>query len=194
MMIPQPTIDGILPPFQGIEPGASTALMSPYEVGPLDVVQRFGTTDPRKAILKNWLDHRAALRHLGIVEGLQWLDGSFVEEKDPKDLDLVTFTYRPAAAQDGVTWTALLRANQNLFKRPLVKQTYNLDTFFLDMNGNPETLVSMARYLLQLFSHQRESFLWKGMLQVRLEDTGEDAQAMALLTPQGSVVPAGDQP
>ena len=194
MMIPQSTIDGILPPFQGSEPGDIPALMSPYEVGPLDVVQRFGTTDQRKAILKNWLDHREILRSLGIVRGFQWLDGSFVEEKDPHDLDLVIFTHRPAAATDGVIWKALLTTNQNVFSRPLVKQTYNLDTFFLDMNGSPETLVSMARYLLQLFSHQRVSFLWKGMLQVRLEDTGEDAQGMALLIPEGDVAPTGDQP
>jgi hypothetical protein len=194
MMIPQSTIDGILPPFQGSEPGGDPALMSPYEVGPLDVVQRFGTTDQRKAILKKWLDHREILRSLGIVRGFQWLDGSFVEEKDPQDLDLVTFTHRPAAVTDGVNWKALLTANRNVFSRELVKQTYNLDTFFLDMNGNPETLVSVARYLLQLFSHQRVSFLWKGMLQVRLEDTGEDAQAMALLIPDGDVAPTGDQP
>lgn len=193
MMIPQPTIDGVLPPFQGSEPGDIPALMSPYQVGPLDVVQRYGTTDQRKAILKNWLNHREALRNLGIARGFQWLDGSFVEEKDPNDLDLVIFAHRPAASQDGVSWKALLMANQNLFSRPQVKQTYNLDTFFLDMSGNPETLVSMSRYLLQLFSHQRVTFLWKGMLQVRLEDTGEDAQAMALLTPQGNIVPDGEQ-
>src|ERR1019366_3960070 len=177
-MIPQSTIDGVLPPFKGIDPGDDHALMSPHVVGPVEVGQRFGTTEQRKAILRNWLEHRAALRRLGIDRRFQWLDGSFVEEKDPHDLDLVTFMYRPAAVQDTAGWRALWFANQNVFTRPLVKQTYNLDTFFLDMDGNPEDLVSLAQYLMQLFSHQRDSFLWKGMLQVRLEDTGEDGQAM----------------
>ena len=59
------------------------------------------------------------------------------------------------------------------------------------MNGNQETLVSMSRYLLQLFSHQRESFFWKGMLQVRLEDEQDDAAALALLAPAPMPQPTG---
>jgi hypothetical protein len=192
MMIPQPTIDGILPPYMGSEPGNTPALMSPYEVGPLDVVQRFGSTDQRKVILKNWIDHRAALRDLGFVSGFQWLDGSFVEEKDPNDLDLVTFLHRPASI-DVTTLGQLWFGNPTIFNRSDVKQTYNLDAFFLDLDDDPEDLVSLSRYWLQLFSHQRDTFLWKGMLQVRLEDTGEDAQAIALLTPQEDAIPAGGQ-
>ena len=194
MTIPQLTIDGILPPFKGSGPGDAFDLMSPYEVGPVDVLQRFGTTDERKAILRNWLDHRTVLRGLGIDQGFQWLDGSFVEEKDPHDLDLVTFFHRPASVQDAAGWRALWFGNLTVFSRPEAKRTYNLDTFFLDMDGDPEDLVSTARYFLQLFSHQRDSFLWKGMLQERLEDTGEDALAMTLLTAQENIVPTGDQP
>jgi uncharacterized protein DUF6932 len=194
MTILQFTIDGILPPFEGSSPAGASDLMSPYEVGPVDVVERFGTTEQRKAILRNWLDHRTVLRGLGIDQGFQWLDGSFVEEKDPHDLDLVTFFHRPASVQDATSWRALWFGNPMVFSRLEAKQTYNLDTFFLDMDGDPEDLVSTARYLLQLFSHQRDSFLWKGMLQVRLEDTGEDALAKAFLTPQVDIVPAGDQP
>ena len=194
MIIPPPTIDGILPPFKGTDPGGDPALMSPYEVGPVDVVERFGTTDRRRTILKGWLDHRAALRGLGADRGFQWLDGSFVEDKVPHDLDVVVFLHRPASVQNAAGWAPVRQAYPEVFIRPRVKQVYNLDTFFLDMNGNPETLVSMARYLLQLFSHQRQSFLWKGMLQVRLEDTGEDEQAMAWLGTQALGAPAGGQP
>ena len=194
MTIPQLTIAGILPPFKGSGPGDAFDLMSPYEVGPVDVLQRFGTTDERKAILRNWLDHRTVLRGLGIDQGFQWLDGSFVEEKDPHDLDLVTFFHRPASVQDAAGWRALWFGSPTVFSRPEAKRTYNLDTFFLDLDGDPEDLVSTARYFLQLFSHQRDSFLWKGMLQVRLEDTGEDALAMTLLTAQENIVPTGDQP
>jgi hypothetical protein len=194
VIIPEPTIDGILPPFTGGDPGGGPALMSPYEVGPVEVVQRFGTTDHRRGMLKGWLDHRGALRGLGVERGFQWLDGSFVEEKDPHDLDLVIFVHRPTSVHGAREWGLFLRANQGLFDRRGVKQAYSLDTFFLDMNGNPETLVSIARYLLQLFSHQRETYLWKGILQVRLEDTGEDGQAMALLTALANLAPTGGQP
>jgi hypothetical protein len=45
MTIPQFTIDGVLPPFKGSTPAGVADLMSPYEVGSVDVVERFGTTD-----------------------------------------------------------------------------------------------------------------------------------------------------
>lgn len=51
-----------------------------------------------------------------------------------------------------------------------MKQTFLLDAFFLSLQGDPETLVFLSRYYLQLFSHQRQTFLWKGMVQVRIED------------------------
>ena len=37
--------------------------------------------------------YRAALRAVGFDRGFQWLDGSFVEDRVPKDLDVVSFTY-----------------------------------------------------------------------------------------------------
>jgi hypothetical protein len=75
-----------------------------------------------------------------------------------------------------------------------MKQKFNLDAFFIDMNGSREVLVSYSRYLLQLFSHQRETFLWKGMLQVRLEDVGGDAAALARLVPIPPAKPTGGEP
>lgn len=136
MTIPPFTIDGILPPFRGSDPGGVPALMSPYHVTASDVVERLASSDGRRAILKGWLDHRAALRALGITRGFQWLDGSFLEDKAPNDLDIVVFTYRPPTAQDAATWRALLVANAEVFDRRRVKQQFKLDSFFLDMNGS----------------------------------------------------------
>jgi hypothetical protein len=56
-------------------------------------------------------------RALGFNRGFQWLDGSFVENKDPRDLDVVTFLYRPPGIHDAGELPRLLRANLNLFGR-----------------------------------------------------------------------------
>lgn len=69
----------------------------------LDVVMRFGTSGERRHVLQGWLAHRAALHHLGLVSGFQWIDGSFVEDVEtlrgraPNDVDVVSFVDAPAA-------------------------------------------------------------------------------------------------
>ncbi len=156
--------------------------MSPYEVTAFEVAERFGGTNRRNEILIKWLEHREALRGIGLDRGFQWLDGSFLEDKEPKDLDLVSFVYRPAAAQDDQLWQAFLKANSDVLQRNKVKRAFNLDVFFLDMNGDIENLVLMSRYFLQLFSHQRGTYLWKGMLQVRMEDVQYDVAARLILS------------
>jgi hypothetical protein len=75
----------------------------------------------------------------------------------------------------------LMRANPELFVRADVKRRYSLDTFFLDLDGSKEVLVNYTRYLTGLFSHRRGDDLWKGMVQVRLEDAADDAAASAAL-------------
>jgi len=187
------TIDGVLPPFTGPQgPGDDPAFMSPYIVTASEVVSRLGTDENRRGILVGWLKHRAALRSLGFVRGFQWLDGSFLENKVPQDLDTVTFLHRPSGIQDGADLLQLMRASPHLFIRDAVKSAYKLDAFFIDLQGNPETLVSISRYFLGLFSHQRDTFLWKGMAQVRLEDPVDDAAAIAALGAASGV--AGDAP
>ena len=68
-MIPNFTLDGILPPFLGSSPGGLFGLMSPFEVKVFDVAERFGTTDNRKDILRKWLNHRGALRSIEAFNG-----------------------------------------------------------------------------------------------------------------------------
>lgn len=182
MPIPAFTHDGVLPPFVGPDgPGGSSDDMSPYLVTATEVVTTFGHTEERKDILRGWLRHRADLRAAGFGTGFQWLDGSFVEEKEPKDLDVVAFLYRPAGIADGNALAKLMRANAQLFVRSRVKTEYRLDFFPLDLEGSPEALVAVSRYYLGLFSHRRADYLWKGMLQVRLEDEADDAAALASL-------------
>ncbi|WP_419720766.1 DUF6932 family protein [Phenylobacterium aquaticum] len=182
MPIPAFTIDGVLPPYVGPNgPGGAAEDLSPYAVTALEVVTTLGSTGERRAILTGWLNHRAALRAIGFDRGFQWLDGSFVEQKDPQDLDVVTFLYRPPGIVDPNQLAMLMRANLNLFGRGQVKAAYNLDFFAVDLNGSPEALVNVTRYWLGLFSHRRVDELWKGMLQVRLEDVADDLAAEAAL-------------
>lgn len=183
MPIPSFTIDGVLPPFVGPNgPGGAPEDLSPYAVTATEVVATLATSATRQVILKGWLDHRAALRAIGFDRGFQWLDGSFVEDKEPRDLDLIAFLYRPPGIHDGNALARLMQANIGLFGRVQVKTTYNLDFFPVDLNGTPEALVSLTRYWLGLFSHRRQDSLWKGMLQVRLEDDADDTAALAMLT------------
>lgn len=191
MPIPAFTIDGVLPPYVGpLGPGDLPEAMTPYTATAVEIVAAFGTSDLRRTLLQNWLDHRAAVRALGFVEGFQWIDGSFVEDKVPRDIDVVTFTRRPARAAGAMALDRLMRANPELFVRADAKRRYNLDTFFLDLDGSKEVLVNYTRYLTGLFSHRRGDDLWKGMVQVRLEDAADEAAANAALaalsTPAGA--------
>jgi hypothetical protein len=91
-MIPAFSAAGVIPPFVG-DP-AATGQRSPYRVSAVEVIGTFATSARRCDILQGWLKHRAALHSLGIVDGFQWLDGSFCEQlssREPNDIDLVTF-------------------------------------------------------------------------------------------------------
>ena len=190
MPIPPFTIDGVLPPYVGPSgPGGAPEHLSPYPATPLEVVTTLGHTNERRVILQGWLRHRAELRAIGFERGFQWLDGSFVEQKTPKDLDMVTFLYRPTGIVTPNQMAMLMRANLNLFGRPQVKAAFNLDFFGVDLNGSPENLVNVTRYWLGLFSHRRADDVWKGMLQVRLEDPAEDSLAQAALASGPALAP-----
>lgn len=183
MPIPGFTIDGVIPPFIGPHgPGGLAQDMTPYVASALEVVHTLGGSDRRRAILTGWLGYRAQLRAAGVTHGFQWLDGSFVEQKEPNDLDVVTFFRRPAYAQSDNDLQAWVQANIRLFDKRDIKARYLLDAFPVDLNGDPETLVGTSRYWIGLFSHRRVDGLWKGMLQVRLEDAADDTAALATLT------------
>jgi hypothetical protein len=70
------------------------------------LVQRFAASRERLDILRGLLEYRAALGAIGIVQGFQWLDGSFVEDvevtkgRPPSDIDVVTLAYRPIVDQN----------------------------------------------------------------------------------------------
>jgi hypothetical protein len=180
-MIPAINASAVLPPFVGEEPG-ERALMSPYDASMLEVVERFGTSPERVAILRGLLSYRHAMRAVGVMDGHQWLDGSFVEDveairnRPPFDIDIVTFARVPG---DNVAKRQAVIANPGLFLPGTARKDYKCDAYFVDLDKRPEFLVDDTRYWLGLFSHQRATSLWKGMLKVAMQS--DDAAASAML-------------
>ena len=182
MPLPDFNIDGVLPPFVGADgPGGHFDDLSPYKVSVLDVVQGLAFSDGRKSILRGWLLHRKALRAIGFNDGFQWIDGSFVEKgKEPKDIDVVMFFRRPPNAMTPMALARHRQANLAVFSRAQVKAAFHVDFMPIDLQGTPEVLVDLTRYYAGLFSHRRENFLWKGMLQVPM-DGSDDQDALDFL-------------
>lgn len=173
----------VLPPFIGDEPGTRAA-MSPYEADIREFITRFATSLERVSILRGLLSYRRELRAIGVVDGWKWMDGSFVEDVEairkraPADIDLVTFSRVPG---DTVEKRRLVMANMDLFDRNRTKELYKCDAFFVDLDKRPELLVDDSRYWFGLFSHQRETALWKGMIKVPMQVQTDDDAAIALL-------------
>ena len=60
---------GLLPPYDG--EAARIDNSSPYPATTLELCEQFATTPERKAILKGFLNFRALLHQLQIVDGFQ---------------------------------------------------------------------------------------------------------------------------
>jgi hypothetical protein len=182
--IPDHTPSGILPPFLGDGPDDLSALMSPYRTDLQDFIVKFNATDERKRILAGYLDHRKALREIGIKSGFQWLDGSFADKtaREPNDIDVVTFFVAPPDWSTPGAYSAGVSSNQHLFDRDLSKKTYRCDAVFVRLDDDDTaTLVELASYWLGLFSHQKETFAWRGIVSVRLDSFDDDAAARELI-------------
>lgn len=187
MPIPPFSLSGVLPAFTGATP-ASPAARAPYHTNTLELCTRFGSSAHRVTLLQGYLNHRAALAALGFVDGFQWCDGSFVEDKNPNDIDVVTFVRPPALA---LPLAAIVQQNQNLFYPPLTKQHYRCDVYFIDLSLRPELLTAETHYWYGLFSHRRNTAEWKGFVQLPLHSPIDDAAATAVLAayPQPQAVP-----
>jgi len=162
----------------------SSAQSSPYPVTATELVQRFAISIPRRAILDGLLRYRAELRALGFVRGLQWLDGSFVENveererRPPQDIDVVTFAHPPAGMGSAEIRKAMA-ARPDLFVQERCKEEFLCDTNIVNLETAPEWLVTQTRYWYGLYSHRRGDSLWKGLLELPL--ASDDAAAHGLL-------------
>jgi len=179
--IPKWNTQGVLPPIDVANPTSS--YRSPYKVSMTDLVLHFGITDPRREILAGLLQYRAALSAAGIVNGFQWLDGSFLEDierleqRAPRDIDVVTFFELPP----GRTQQDILTQHLPLLDRNQTKAAYHVDAFPVCLGGALDNLVELSTYWYSLWSHRRD-MRWKGYLEVSL-DTADDVNAQANLNP-----------
>ena len=180
--IPDWNSHGVIPPLNqsSFAPGGEER--SPYSVSLTDLTLRFGNSQQRRKILEGFLNFRAALHEAGLDKGFQWVDGSFVEdietieERPPRDIDVVTFFRLP----QGQTQQTLFDATPHIFYNPSVKTKFHVDAYFQPLDPDaPEQLVARAAYWYSLWAHRRNE-QWKGYLQIDLSNA-EDETARANL-------------
>lgn len=181
-MIPAFNASGVLPPFIGDNPTGYGGV-SPYVCQMSELQARFAHTPERRAVLNGLLGYRRALRVAGISQGYQFVDGSFVEDceqlrgRPPADIDVITFAYLSASTADEKR--AVMAAHPSIFDPEVAKNTFSCHAFFQDLGIPGHALVKPTCYWFGLFSHQRVTALWKGILVVPLQ-SDDDAVASSL--------------
>jgi hypothetical protein len=182
--IPPWNAHGVLPPNNEVAPTSFDR--SPYLVRLNDLVVRFGLTAERANILDGLLRYRAALHAIGLVQGFQWLDGSFLENvellesRSPNDMDVVTF-YRlpPGDTQSSLARRATGVIPVSLAERRAIKRRFHVDAYTLSLDEPVEGLIPWITYWYGMWSHRRSGD-WKGYLQVDLAHS-DDASASETL-------------
>ena len=136
----------------------------------VELVEKFAISPHRCRMLDGLLRYRAELRRVGLCDGFQWIDGSFVETlpRDPNDVDVVTLSSLPTASDP---------ADDYLFDPREAKRHFSCDAYFIDLKTSPLQAINDAVYWYGLFSHQRGSERWKGLVQVDLAPADGDAAA-----------------
>jgi hypothetical protein len=170
----------VLPPHRG-DPRVPSDL-SPYPCTTLELCQRLGYTPERRMILSKFLDFRERLQDEGLIEGFQWVDGSFLEDvetrenRPPNDIDVVTVYW----GYDLEFQLQLLTNFPEVADPALAKDRFHVDHYPFDAGEEPTVTLEFTRYWILLFSHNRLG-VWKGMLQIPLNTPTEDAAARELL-------------
>ena len=175
--IPEWETNGLLPPVWPSESPVSLH-RSPYQSSLIDFIEHFGTTLERLALLNNFLKYRTALNNLGIIQGFQWIDGSFVENveflqnRSPHDIDVVTFYRIPP----NETQLSLFQKNEKLFTPDEVKKSFNIDSYMIEME---RWSIKNITYWYSLWSHTRHG-IWKGFIELSLAPSNDTAALMRL--------------
>jgi hypothetical protein len=187
MPIPGFNSQGLLPPFLGPE---NSPARSPYHATITEFVEHFATSLHRVKLIGGLLGYRAMLAGLGYVNGLQFLDGSFVEQvevresRPPGDIDVFSYLVRPDKyRQDPTLWAS---GGLDEWQREIVdaaknKSRFHLDTYGLaDDNFDINVIIDQTIYWYSLFSHRRTTFEWKGFVRVPLSPQDDAAATQKL--------------
>ena len=149
----------------------------------LELVDILATSVQRCEILEGFLRYRGELSAAGIMNGVQWIDGSFCESlgpaREPNDLDLVTICELPtdpalaAIVQQEVTTRRLIYPAES-------KIIYRCDGYFVTFPTSPGFFADQIVYWYGLLSHRRGTMEWKGLLAVSLDRSSDPAAATLL--------------
>jgi hypothetical protein len=188
--VPKWTPQQVLPPNDASNP--VSAARSPYRVNLAEFARIFATSWERCTILKGYLLFRSELHAVGLVDGFQWIDGSFtenvevLESRAPGDVDVVTFVNDPNDLGAGLAPDLLIHR--------WVKANRRTDHYWVELHAiDPPDLVSLSAYWYSMWSHRRNS-LWKGFLEVDLGPANDAlanqiVDAQMLLYPQPNPLP-----
>jgi hypothetical protein len=179
---------GLLPPFAGTDP--TTLARSPFLATMGELVAQLGGTPERRQLLRNLIAYRALLSGDGYNTGLQFIDGSFVEDiersenRAPRDIDVFSLVdIPPKYLADRTLWSAsgLQFWNTEIADRNKNKSRFALDTYALLFQELPAIgLISGVIYWYSLFSHQRTTLAWKGFVALLLDPQGDQAALITL--------------
>jgi len=181
-MIPDFDHNNVLPPFL-IDPIAR-ANQSPYLCSTIDLAQKFGTSQERVTILKNFLNFRMQLRRYGMSDNaFQWIDGSFVERveilrgRPPGDIDVITFFF----GYDVNFQQNLMHVFPEFADPGLSKANFSVDHYIVPIDRTPMQTFKDVKYWSMLFTHTKNTSTWKGILEIPLNTEQDDNNAMLLL-------------
>ena len=173
LSIPNWDASGLIPPIDPENP--TSKARSPYFATLGELTVQFGTTPERLALLDGLLQYRQMWHQAGSHLGFQWIDGSFVEDKErnlgsaPDDIDVVTFFVVPP----GFSQETFVATYQQLFDQERIKAVLKIHAFFVVLNDiDPVRLIERSVYWSSVFSHSREN-LWKGYIQIDLADQAD---------------------
>lgn len=153
---------------------------APYVAPLAEVVDRFAFTPERRRLFVGLLDLRRELHELGVVQGFQWLGGSFVEsEPSPADVDVVTFFVMPRAWRDKAVRERIVAARPELFRPTEARKRLHCDAYFVALAMKQEMFRQMTLWY-GLFSHDRETLAWKGFVEIALDPAGDAAARLVL--------------
>ena len=187
--IPDWNLQGIIPPINSQRP--TDISRSPYIVSLSEFALRFGQSAERRVVLDGLLRYRTALHDAGLIQGFQWLDGSFLENiealeaRPPNDIDVVTFYDLPV----GKSQMDLMLHAGDIFPttrdgKLRLKSAFHVDAYLEHLGKPPSYLIKKSAYWYSMWSHRRNQ-VWKGFVQIDLAPAEDAATHAALAHPPG---------
>ncbi len=188
MPLPPFDIRGLLPPVNGSNPTHPDR--SPYFCTMTELCSALGTSDHRKELLRNLIGYRALIGSDDFVAGIQFINGSFVENieaiegRQPKDIDVFSILMPPAKyVNKPVLWqtTGSVFWQNEIADNPKNKARFSLDVYGLIVDvSNLGNFLQQSLYWYSLFSHKRTNHDWKGFAAVPL-NAADDQTALAAI-------------